>query len=185
MKLSPLHTALTLVAATWVGSAEALTIYVTPQVVEHGKGTRSSPLGSIQAALEAAQPGDTIQLAPGRYLQDIKTVRSGTPAKPITVKGARGRSAPVISGAGAPRVVEVSHDYITLQDFVVDGRHGTDERKESYRDVLLYVVGETPADGVIGLTITGLTFRNARSECLHLRYDSASHEITDVSFDDC
>src|SRR5688572_11673857 len=110
MKLSPLHTALALVAGTWVGSAEALTIYVSPQVDEHGKGTRSFPLRSIQAALEAAQPGDTIQLAPGRYLQDLKTVRSGTPAKPITVKGAGGRSAPVISGAGSSRIVEVSHD---------------------------------------------------------------------------
>jgi hypothetical protein len=67
----------------------------------------------------------------------------------------------------------------------LNGRRGTEERKESHRNVLLYVVGETPADGAMGLTITGLTFRNAHSECPHLRYESAKNEITNVSFENC
>jgi nitrous oxidase accessory protein NosD len=152
------------------GAAHAATIQVRPGA-------------SIQAALNAAHPGDTIRLAPGRYLEDLKTVRDGTPAQPIRIEGPADA---VISGAGtSTRVFQVSHDHIHLQGFTLDGKFAPDERKESYRDILLYVVGTEPGNGVTGLRVLNMRFRNAGGECLRLRYQAQKNEVAHSSFERC
>src|SRR5215217_6078567 len=151
MNRATLPTALALVLGSALAAAHATTLQVRP-------GT------SIQAAINAAQPGDTIQLASGRYLEDLKTARDGTPSQPITITGPADA---VISGAGtSTRVFEINHDYIRLHGFTLDGKFAPGESKESYRDILMYVVGTKPGDGVTGLQVLNLQFRNAGGECL-------------------
>lgn len=86
---------------------------------------------TIQHALEKAAPGDTINLASGTYKQDLRTLRSGTQEKPITITGPEDA---VMKGAGGARIIEINHSYITLTGFTVDGFWG--DRAESYRDNL-------------------------------------------------
>lgn len=47
----------------------------------------------LQSALNRAQPGDTLELMPGRYGQAVVMSRSGTAAKPITIRGPKDKSA--------------------------------------------------------------------------------------------
>jgi hypothetical protein len=177
---SALHLALCLVLLA--PPAHAATLHVSPSGSDAGSGAPARPFQSIQKALAAARPGDVVELASGRYLQDVTTVRDGRPGQPITIKGP---SDAVVSGAGAPRVFQVHHDHIALHGFTLDGRHAADERRESYRDKLLYVIGTKPRDGVEGLKVFGMTFRNAGGECLRLRYFARRNEIAHSQFEAC
>ena len=62
-----------------VTSATARTIHVTP----------NGPM-TIQQALDQAQPGDTVKLAPGVYYERIQFPRSGEYGRPITLEGEDG-----------------------------------------------------------------------------------------------
>ena len=70
-----------------------------------GDGSEVSPLGSIQAALDLAQPGDTVLLAPGAYAEVARTVRDGTAAAPIAIAGP---AEAVVQG------IEVGHEHHLL-----------------------------------------------------------------------
>jgi hypothetical protein len=176
-----LFAAACLVALTTT-SLQAATIHVSPRGNDEGQGTPASPFASLQKALAAAQPGDTIELAPGRYLQDARTVRDGAPGRPIVIKGPADA---IVSGAGAPRIFEVNHDHIELHGFTLDGRHTAPESKASYRDKLLYVIGTKPGDGVTGLKVFNMQFRNGGGECLRMRYFAQRNEVAHSSFTNC
>lgn len=51
---------------------------------DSGTGTQGAPFCSIQPAADAAQPGQTVRIAPGSYPGAVTIARSGEPGKPIT-----------------------------------------------------------------------------------------------------
>ena len=165
-----------------VTQAEAATIFVSPRGGARGSGTAGAPFGSIQQAVNVAQPGDTIRLMPGRYYEDVRTVRHGAPNAPITIVGSRGS---VVQGAGSTRVIQVSHSFIELRGFTIDGKHAAREEKKSYRDKLLYVMSETAGQGVQGVRVIGMNLRNGGGECLRLRYQARNNEVAHSNFENC
>lgn len=84
-----------------------------------GNGTAAAPLGSIQAALQAAQPGDTITVQPGTYKELLTTVRGGQADAPITVRSAKGRGSVVVARSG--QVANIRHAYVVVDGLVFDG----------------------------------------------------------------
>ncbi|MEU3224736.1 DUF1565 domain-containing protein [Streptomyces sp. NPDC006976] len=161
--------------------------YVSPRGSDTNTGTRSSPFADIQRALDAAGPGSTVHLAPGRYLQDFVSRSPG-----VTVTGP---ASAVVQGSGTGRAVaEIQHDDVRLTGFTVDGLIGDPTQKSGYRKKLIYVMGTTAGDGVDGLRITRMNLRNAGEECVRLRYlitgaEVAHNRITgcgvwDFRFDD-
>jgi hypothetical protein len=86
-----------------------------------GDGSAAAPFGRIQQAMQAAQPGDTVLVAPGTYAELVATVRSGGPALPITLSSARGRGSVVVSRAG--QVLQVSHADVVIDGLVFDGQY--------------------------------------------------------------
>ncbi|MFJ5118709.1 PKD domain-containing protein [Kitasatospora sp. NPDC088548] len=77
-----------------VAQAEASVLYVdnrtSANCSDAGTGTTAQPFCTIQAAADAARPGQTVQMAPGGvYSEQVTVKRSGTPGKPITFRGAR------------------------------------------------------------------------------------------------
>ncbi|MCI0384968.1 DUF1565 domain-containing protein [Streptomyces sp. CNQ085] len=145
-------------------------IHVSPDGDDANDGTRRAPLASIQRALDTAGPGSTVRLAPGRYQQDFVT---RSPDVTIT-----GPSSAVVQGTGAGRAIgEVQHDRVRLTGFTMDGLVGDPDEMSGYRKKLLYVMSTTPGDGVDGLRITGMTFRNAGEECVRLRYLITGAEV--------
>jgi parallel beta-helix repeat protein len=141
-----------------------------------------SPSTSIQKVLDQAKPGDTINLASGRYFQDFRTVRDGQPGKPIVIQGNHDA---IVSGAGSRRIVEINHDYIELHGFSIDGKHSQEEGKKSYRDKLVYAIGARPGNGVTGLRLIRMNLKNAGGECVRLRYQAQRNEIAYSSIQNC
>jgi hypothetical protein len=158
-------------------------IYVAPNGNNSNSGSSaSSPLRTIQTAVERAQPGDRIILAPGRYFQDVDTVRSGTATQPITIQGP---SDAIIQGSGDARIIEITHDHIRLLGFTVDGKINDGNSENDYRDKLVYVQGTQTHRGPRGLVIRSMTFLNAGGECLRLRYFIRNADVGFNHFENC
>lgn len=67
----------------------AKTYYVSAGAKTGGDGSKEKPFAKIQHGLDNAQPGDTVELAPGVYHERVKFVRSGDYLKPIRLNGPR------------------------------------------------------------------------------------------------
>lgn len=116
--------------------------------------------GSLQAALDAARPGDVIGLAPGRYLGKFTTTASGTEADPILLCG----TADAILDGDNVRGGYVLHldgaKYWQLVGFTVtNGQKGV------------------MADGTVGSVITGLNVHSIGDEGIHLRKFSTDNLV--------
>lgn len=85
--------------------------YVGPDGADDNPGTKQKPLETIQHALTRANPGDTIQVQPGRYTPrgGVETVRAGTAEKPITITG----PPDAVYNANDPFIIDHSHVHLT------------------------------------------------------------------------
>jgi hypothetical protein len=142
----------------------------------------NTAFATLQHALDIAQPGDTIELTPGNYYQDVVTVRDGQPDAPITITGSANT---VIRGYRNNRIFQVFHDHIILNGFTIDGYNPNGEGIGGYTDKLLYVLGNAPYNGVNGLRVINMAFRNAGGECVRLRYYAQHNEIAYSTFVNC
>lgn len=160
------------------------TYYVAPSGDDMQTGTdKAKPLASIQKAFGLAQPGDTIELAEGEYWQNIHSVRNGKAKSPITLKGPEKA---VLKGDDAyNRIVEITHDYLHLEGFAIDGLVGKSGTKADYRDKLIYAQGTEQKAGVKGLKISHLKIENAGGECVRLRYFAVENEIANNEIRNC
>ncbi len=135
---------------------------------------------SIQKALDKAMPGDIIHLKPGIYYQDFDTKRPGTARAPIIITGP---AEAIIKGSGRTRIAQIFHDHHHLKGFTFDGLVGDPNDLNSYRDKLLYVQGTGNKEGVNGLKVMNMTFKNSGGEAVRIRYFSHHNEIAYSTFE--
>jgi nitrous oxidase accessory protein len=76
----------------------------------------------LQVQIDAASPGATVEIGPGRYQGDLFL------GKPVRLVG-RGR--PLLVGSGRGSVVRVRADGVTIEGFAIDGRGGGDLARDS------------------------------------------------------
>jgi parallel beta-helix repeat protein len=77
-------------------------------------GGTAGCLSTIQAAVNAASPGDTITVAAGAYPESV------TISTPLTLEGAGAASA-TIDARGADNAVHITADHVTLRGFMITG----------------------------------------------------------------
>jgi hypothetical protein len=96
--------------------------FVSPAGSDSGPGTRRRPWRTLDRALRAADPGETIVLRAGSYGArgaELRFDRSGTAREPITIMGEpRGRR-PSLRGG-----VRIDGDYVRLTGLLFDGPTG-------------------------------------------------------------
>ncbi len=117
-----------------------------------GSGSLDDPFRGLQAAADAAQPGDLFLVESGRYAP-WQLLASGEPGRPIVFRGPEDRSA-VVDGAGVDRgIVTLGHHDRTIGQVMVermtirDGRWGVDAQHS--RDITLrHLQVEDVDDGV-------------------------------------
>jgi cysteine-rich repeat protein len=87
--------------------------------------------GTIQAALDAATAGDTIEVDSGTYGEKLVFPRSGTAGLPITLRAKQGAaSRPVIDGtgvSGANMVLIDSKSYVAIEGFEIRNNLGVND----------------------------------------------------------
>jgi lysophospholipase L1-like esterase len=64
-------------------AASAATFHVAPTGDDAAAGTAAAPFRTVQRGAEAAQPGDTVLVAPGIYRERVAPPRGGAEGKPI------------------------------------------------------------------------------------------------------
>lgn len=100
-----LCSALILTAAISIAAAQAATITVGPEGCDYA---------SIQKAVEAADPGDTISVQSGTFEENVLVDKS------LILRGTDSESGrPVVDGKGVGSAITLSADRITIEGFVV------------------------------------------------------------------
>ena len=85
-----------------------------------GSGSQADPFKGLQAAADAAQPGDTFHVAAGTYAP-FQLLTSGTPGHPIVFSGSP-QTPPLIAGAGTDRGILTLGEYNrTIAYVIVEG----------------------------------------------------------------
>src|SRR5690606_14196888 len=74
-----------------------------------------------QDALNVAQPGDMVTIAPGTYTESLQTVRNGSPAAPIHLRAREDRGTTLVTFPG--RVLRVNHTHLIVERLVFDGQY--------------------------------------------------------------
>ena len=74
---------LALTGVAWSG--ELIVDQKNPRADDKNPGTPAAPFKTIQAAVDKAQPGDTIWVKAGNYEEPVLITRSGTERQPITL----------------------------------------------------------------------------------------------------
>ncbi|MFI5861646.1 PKD domain-containing protein [Streptomyces sp. NPDC051546] len=73
--------------ATAAAAADPADLYVNnsadSRCTDGGTGTKAVPFCSISAAAKVVKPGQTVQIVPGNYDEDVTLSRSGEPGKPV------------------------------------------------------------------------------------------------------
>jgi nitrous oxidase accessory protein len=82
----------------------------------------AADLSPLQARVDAATPGATVEVGPGEYAGDLVV------DKPLRLVG---RDRPRLVGSGHGSVVRVRADDVTIEGFRVDGRRGGDLSHDS------------------------------------------------------
>ena len=126
-----------------------------PAAIAQGRVVPVADTAALTAAIAAAQPGDTILLAPGDYLlrHKLNLVAAGLPAAPITLRAAAlGQARLVFSDATG--VVEGLHvqapDWV-VENLDIEGRCGADDNCEH----ALHIVGQADRMVVRGSRLHG------------------------------
>ncbi len=80
------------------GGTFAETYFVDPNGSDTAPGSKIAPFRTIQHAADLAQPGDTVQVAPGIYRERIAPARGGTATSPIVYRSEMPHGA-IVSGS--------------------------------------------------------------------------------------
>jgi hypothetical protein len=151
------------------GDSETLTV---------GPGQR---FATLQKALDAAQPGDTVQLAtPGVHAGPVHSTRDGAAGRPIVITAVDGARLDCGSPAEGDiaRCFELNHSYYTFDHFSIEGGSSN-----------LYMVGAKAGSYVHDVKVVNSTFRGARGggtgECIRVKYQASKIEIAHNDIADC
>ncbi|MER5637601.1 PKD domain-containing protein [Kitasatospora sp. NPDC002227] len=115
-------------------AADAVTLYVDDSAAncaDGGTGSQEQPFCTIQAGVDAAKPGQTVQVeyGKGHYAEQVTVHHSGEPGKPIVVTGRQvGRHQPTVGVFGSEASPENARGFlldhvhdVTVHGFMVQG----------------------------------------------------------------
>lgn len=127
------------VSVAHAGAARARILYVNganPACSDADSGQAAFPFCTIGAAAAKVRAGQTVQVAAGRYQENVHVVASGTRRRPIVFAAAR-RGRVVVRGQTNGFTV-VGRRWVTIKGFTVTGvrNHGISVQRSSFIKIL-------------------------------------------------
>ena len=112
--------------------AAAKEYFVSTKGNDSAEGTAEAPWRSVSFAVNKLMPGDTLTIRGGEYAETVNIGVSGTPDKPITIRGAEGETVRFCAGNGCPLAIGLS---------IINQSNLIFENLQSIGDVLNNVIG--------------------------------------------
>ena len=160
--------------------------YVSPEGNDEGEGTVDDPFATLQRGLEAAMPGDGVELADGDYEQGAVSVRDGLADAPIIVYGSADA---VLHEPVADDVLRIEHDHHVIHGISIDGLHGDPKVLSDYTDQLVVVRGRVEGaktiEPVLAVRLLELNLRRAADECVRLVDHARDTEVAGCTIVEC
>jgi len=114
----------------WDDATTALT--VNPQVALYHGDTFVANFNTIQVAIDAAVPGDTIKVGAGTYSAATGESFPITVSKQLTIESTAGATNTTIDGGSAVNIVDVSAAEVTIDGFTIRGDGITTNQRGLY-----------------------------------------------------
>ncbi|MBT3316653.1 hypothetical protein HN388_01600, partial [bacterium] len=166
--MSSFANASTLLAAAPIGHWSGVDMYI--ESLTDGTQLYVTPGGTIQAAIDVADSGDTINVAEGTFYEILTVNKSVsiTGAGQATYDGSGSWTGgtlvtrdPNVGGQATNQVVHVTADDVSLSDLTIDGRYGFDQ-----------VTGQTTNYGIMvaaaGVTLTNVDVLDSTNHAIEL-----------------
>lgn len=80
--------------------ARAKEYFVSPSGSDSADGSADAPFATVSSAVNKLLPGDTLTIRGGNYIETVDVNVSGTPERPITIRGAKGENVIFNGGFG-------------------------------------------------------------------------------------
>ena len=122
LRFLPLALSLLATAGCAGGTPQGRVLHVGPRGSDSASGSEPRPWRTLQRALSAVRPGDTVIVGAGTYGRRgtrLSFHRGGTASSPVTVRGASEDSRPRILGH-----LRIDADHVRLSNLVMDGPTG-------------------------------------------------------------
>jgi hypothetical protein len=116
------------------GGDEGRTFFVSPSGSDDATGSQTAPWRTVQHGFDQLQPGDTLVLRGGRYVQDLVYDRAGTADQPITVRAADGERPILEPATREPLRVAGGSAYTTFEGLTI--QHAA--AGSNYQNVYVY-----------------------------------------------
>ncbi|CAM9939244.1 unnamed protein product [Ectocarpus sp. 6 AP-2014] len=139
----------------------------------------------LYEAMDLAQAGDTVNLQNGTYDSALVSVRDGEFGSPITVAGGAGA---IIKGSSSSRSVFITHSFITLKGFSVEGKIGSNDTDQaSWVNKCVYVEGPGANSSAVldGFVMEDMVVQNCGGECVRLKDSVVNAQVTGNTISNC
>lgn len=109
----------------WPLDVRGASYFVAPGGSDAGAGTEADPWATIGHAAAVAEAGDTVEVAPGTYVESVDLTRSGSPAAPIVFHGKPGARLQPPPGLPSPEAFDfvdaADVGFVTIEGFEIEG----------------------------------------------------------------
>lgn len=130
----------------------ARTLWASASASHDGDGSALHPFSTIQAAIDAAEPGTVIRVGAGTYVENLVFRQGGSQDQPIELISADGHGAAIIRPAQAALdTINIDGaDHIAIRDFSIHG--SSDSTRQA---VHVHVAGEAQDNPASFITLDG------------------------------
>jgi len=133
------------------------TFIVTPQVALLHDGVAVDDYDTITLAIAAAVPGDTIEVGPGTYLENLTIDVVG-----LNLESTAGRDTTIIDASAGTNGIEISADGVTVEGFTVVGDGDIVAGSGHYGIMIAFgTTGVTVKNNTVTDVVTAIVFGDA------------------------